>query len=244
MIKNFDISYDFEHYFLPNIWEDCEIPTTEKGAENQEGNIMSKQDKTLLFMTLAVTLTEKNEMPIVSPYTGDIPEDIMGIHRTNRVSNPKVAPHFYFEDNRIYQYWNKPFETEKLVSRFKCSISMDFSMTNEMGRPQKIYSSFLNKLWAAWLQSRGHAVIPNVSFPDEIQEDYWIEGWPKHSIIAVSSIGVLRHGSPKGWLDGLNRIKEELQPLHIIRYGAKLPGENTTNCTYFTNDNNRSANGR
>ena len=211
---------------------------------NAEDMLLTKKDKTLLFMTLSVTMTSNNEMPIVKSFTDEIPEDIIGIHRVKHLFNPKIAPHFYLDDYRIYQYWNKPFETEKILSGFKYSISTDFSMTNEMGRPQKMYSSFLNKLWAAWLQSRGHNIIPNVSFPDEYWEDYWIEGWPENSIIAVSSVGVKRHGNPKGFIRGLNRIKSELKPIHILRYGPKIDGESDYNCTYFINDNTRLAYGR
>lgn len=200
-------------------------------------------DPTLLFMTLAVTMTSDNEMPIVAPYRVTCPSDIRGIHRLKNNVQRNIAPHFYFSDNLINRYFYRPFETEKIISRFDVSISTDFSMTMEMTRPQKIYSSFLNKLWAAWLQSRGHNVIPNVSFPDEYWENYWLEGWPKHSIIAVSSVGVLTHGNPEGWLKGVERIRKELEPNHILRYGPKIPGENTENCTYFNNDNKRSANG-
>ena len=202
-----------------------------------------KVDSTLLFMTLAVTMTERNEMPIVASYNGDIPDDIRGIHRVKNMTNRHTAPHFFFSDDRIRQFFNSPFETERILANFEVSISVDFSMTSEMSRPQKMYSSFLNKLWAAWLQSRGNKVIPNVSFPDEYWENYWIEGWPKHSIIAVSSVGVLTHGNAEGWLKGMERIRTELRPIHILRYGPKIPGENTENCTYFDNDNKRSANG-
>ena len=202
-----------------------------------------KADPTLLFMTLCVSMTSENEMPIVAPYTGVIPEDIRGIHRVKNIIAPHIAPHFFFSDDRIRQFFDDPFGTEKILSQFKVSISIDFSMTMEMTRPQKIFSSFLNKLWAAWLQSRGLKVIPNISFPDEYWENYWIEGWPRHSIIAVSSVGVLTHGNPEGWLKGMERIRQELKPIHILRYGPKIPGENTENCTYFDNDNNRSANG-
>jgi hypothetical protein len=203
-----------------------------------------KVDPTLLFMTLGVTMTSENEMPIVAPYRGVCPTDIRGIHRLKNRSIRNVAPHFFFDDKRIEQYFSDPFETEKIISQYDASISIDFSMTIEMARPQKMYSSFLNKLWAAWLQSRGHKVIPNVSFPDEYWENYWIEGWPKYSIIAVSSVGVLTHGNSNGWLNGVERIRRELEPLRILRYGPKIPDENSENCIYFKNDNNRFANGR
>jgi hypothetical protein len=209
-----------------------------QGSKEQE-----KADETLLFMTTSVTLTEVNEMPIVSRYAGDLPSDIRGLHRTNYSTPSTVAPHFYFDDKRNRNFFRKPFETEERLQHFKVSISTDFSMTKEMSRPQKVYSSFLNKLWAGWLQSLGHNVIPNVSFPNEYWENYWLEGWPKNSIIAVSSIGVLTHGIPSEWLRGMERIQEELQPIHILRYGPIIPGEYTKNCSFYNNDNNRSANG-
>lgn len=202
-----------------------------------------KVDSTFLFMTSCVTMTSVNEMPIVNAYTGNAPQDIRGIHRVKNMIAPSIAPHFFFNDGMMWQYFCKSFVTEGILSKFRVSISMDFSMTMEMARPQKMFSSFLNKLWAAWLQSRGHQVIPNVSFPDEYWENYWLEGWPKHSIIAVSSVGVFTHGNPEGWLKGMERIRQELNPLHILRYGSRIPGENIENCTYFDNDNKRSANG-
>lgn len=219
------------------------IPQKASAKESTIEAILSHKDSTLLFMTLAVTTTSSNEMPIVRPYSGRIPSDIRGINRAVPQKLYHVAPHFYFEDSRILQYWNRPFETERKLSNFQVSIGIDFSMTNEMTRPQKIYASFLNKLWVAWLQSRGHYVIPNVSFPDEWMEDYWLEGWPRHSVIAISSVGVTQHGNPEEWLKAIKRIREELMPTCILRYGPAIPGEDTENCIYFANDNNRSANG-
>lgn len=201
-------------------------------------------DATLLFMTMCVSMTAENEMPIVAPFTGEVPKDIMGITRIGGVIDPRVAPHFYLKDEKIRAFWNKPFQTAHRLSRFHASVSMDFSMTAEMSKIQKMYSSFLNKLWAAWLQSRGLKVIPNVSFPDEYWEDYWLEGWPKHSIIAVNSVGVLRHGDPELWLKGMLRIREKLKPILILRYGPVILGEDIENCIYFDNDNNRATNGR
>lgn len=118
-------------------------PILEKVQCSEE---LNRADATLLFMTLSVTLTGVNEMPIVSSYNGNLPSDIRGFHRTNYATPSTVAPHFFFEDKRIWSYFDKPFETEERLQQFKASISMDFSMTKEMGRPQKMYSSFLNKL--------------------------------------------------------------------------------------------------
>lgn len=181
-----------------------ELKKTKKSKASIEA-ILEHKDDTLLFMTLAVTMTSKNEMPIVKAYIGPIPSDIRGLHRLAPRRLYHIAPHFYFEDSRIFQYWNKPFETEGILSNFTVSIGIDFSMTNEMTRSQKMYASFLNKLWCAWLQSRGHKVIPNISFPDEWRQDYWIEGWPKHSVIAISNFLMAIQGNGSKLLNAFAR---------------------------------------
>lgn len=200
-------------------------------------------DDTLLFMTLRVSMTSRYEMPIVAPLAFVSFTDILAYHRLKRVNAKCILPHFYVCDKKIKQAFSNPMRTLEKLSQFDASISMDFSMTQEMSRPQKMYSSFLNKLWAAWLQSYGLNVVPNVSWPDEVEQDYWLEGWPKESVISVSSVGI-SHGDPAIWLRGMERVRETLKPTTVIRYGSKIPGETEDNCIYIKNDNNRLANGR
>lgn len=119
---------------------------------------------------------------------------------------------------------------------------MDLSMTSDMSYPEQIYHCYLNKLWAAYLQSLGMNVIPNVSWPADYHLDYWLDGLPRGSIISVSSVGI-SHSSRFGWLSGMERVWNELEPSHVIRYGSKVKGERETDCTYFNNDNNRAING-
>lgn len=196
----------------------------------------------LMDMRLCVTLTTDYEMPIVKPTNIEIPTDIRSFHRVKRNMRKRdFIPHFYTDDNRIRRYMKNRYKTEEMLRNFNASISLDFSMTQEMSMSEKMYASFCNKLWAAWLQNLGHQVIPNVSFPYEVDEDFWIVGWPQNSLIAVSSVGVIRHGNPKVWLRGMERIRAVLKPTHILRYGSKIQGENEENCTYFDNDNNRLA---
>lgn len=215
----------------------------EKTSLSRAASPLERTDDTLLFMTSRVTMTEGYEMPIVAPLATLSFSDLRAYHRLKKDNLRDIIPHFYVSDQKNKQAFFHPFRTKGKLSRFDTSIATDFSMTQEMSRPQKVYSSFLNKLWAAWLQSYGMRVIPNVSWPYEYQEDYWLEGWPKNSIIAVSSVGI-SHGDVNGWLEGMERVWDELCPLHVIRYGSKVPEERTDNCTFIKNDNNRFANGR
>ncbi len=197
----------------------------------------------LLRMRLAVSLTSRYEMPIVAPYENRLPTDIRSI---NRVKDDAyfIAPHFYVCDKLIRRFFNDALKVEKRLSNHMCSIGMDFSMTVEMAYAEKVFSSYLNKLWVAWLQYMGHNVIPNVSFPYEIEEDYWLEGWPTNSVIAISSNGIIRHGNPEVWLSGVKRIISVLRPKFILFYGSTIEGVEFENYRWFANDNNRSAYGR
>ena len=223
----------------------CSNPTAQSPLRfcTPAARFFEQYEPKLTFMTMCVTTTARHEMPIVAAYTGDLPSNIMCYHRLNTFASRTIAPHFYTADTHLHNYLQQIFQVESKLRHFHCSIAIDFSMTSEMTTTQKQYASFLNKLWAAWLQSRGHSVIPNVSFPDEVEKDYWLEGWPTHSVVAVSSVGVIRHGNPAIWLRGMERIRQELQPIHILRYGSKIEGENTDHCTYFLNDNKRAAYG-
>lgn len=231
------------HYFRQlQLFDPADFGMTDTPTSHSDISTLGIDD-TLLFMTLRVTMTSRYEMPIVAPLVNLSFTDILAYHRLKKVSSQSTIPHFYTCDKKIKQAFSHPMRTLEKLRQFNASISMDFSMTQEMSRPQKMYSSFLNKLWAAWLQSYGLNVIPNVSWPDEVEQDYWLEGWPKNSVISVSSVGI-SHGDPATWLRGMERIRETLMPLSIIRYGPKVHGEIEDNCIYIKNDNNRLANGR
>lgn len=81
MKKNLNnpISLDYDRLLLSN-GRNKEIS---KNLMDNSDLSKEKTDSTLLFMTLAVTLTDQNEMPLVSPYTGQIPDNILGIYRLN-----------------------------------------------------------------------------------------------------------------------------------------------------------------
>lgn len=71
---------------LPPMEENFPVITMTKKemAENNystDCSFLEHKDCTLLFMTMSVTMTSKNEMPIVCAYKGSIPSDIRGIHR-------------------------------------------------------------------------------------------------------------------------------------------------------------------
>lgn len=182
--------------------------------------------------------TSNYQMPIVNPIDCPIPKRIVAYYRTTTGKYQDYVPHFYTNDTNIELVWKNPYKfIERFTNKYSYVIGTDFSVYAELLFAQKIWNIFRNKLLVALWQYYGINVIPNISW---INENYILsfEGWPKHSVIAVNSTGVGNSDRCKAmWIEGYNKMIEFLQPTHIIRYGAKIEGENEYISTYFPNDN-------
>ena len=195
-----------------------------------------------LNLSDGVTFTGAYQMPIVSAVDIAAPNDIMSFHRAIPKRMKGVVPHFYVSDDMIERVWNHWEHYEQSLSAFEAVISTDFSMYREMPAPQRMYNCYRNKLLAARWQRDGLIVVPNVSWSDEASLDYAIDGWPKHSVIAINSTGLRNDRKGKYlWQIGYQHVVASLEPTLILRYGAKQPGEMEDISIYYENDNLKSA---
>ncbi len=186
--------------------------------------------------------TDIYQMPKVKPYTGDIPSEIISFNRarTSR-ENPGAAIHFFIWDRFFDCVWNTPSKYVGMFRRFWGLISTDYSVYADMTRPEVLWNSYRNKLLAAWFQEQGVAVIPNVSWARPWSYDFCFDGFPKHSVIAVNSTGIRKDSfSASLWMQGYEKAIEVLEPMKIVRYGAKQDGEYESISIYFPNDNYKS----
>ena len=89
----------------------------------------------------------------------------------------------------------------------------------------------------AWWQHQGKTVIPNVVVDSSIIE-CCLDGYPKHSVIAMNSSGIGKDIRAKqNWQIIYPYIIKELDPALIIRYGGKQENEIEETSAYYDNDN-------
>lgn len=190
-----------------------------------------------------LSLTDEYQMPRVKPFEGEIPSEIMSFNRARALKqNPSIGVHFYVHDSFFNCVWNAPTKYVEMFKRFWGIISTDYSVYAEMTISEVMWNSFRNKLLAAWYQKQGVIVIPNVSWSRSWSYGFCFDGFPKHSIIAINSTGIGKDPfSIKLWMEGYQRALEVLEPVKIIRYGAKINGEDEAISIYFPNDNHKSA---
>ncbi len=177
-------------------------------------------------------------MPIVEPCNvSHIPLCWVGFNGCKTADKPQgKGVHFYVDDYQFERLWRSPALYLPRLRRFRCVISPDFSLYVDMPQPMKMWNVYRNRLLAAWWQSVGLDVIPNVSWAEPDSYSYCFEGLPLHSIVAIGSMGANRYRLTRYlWLKGYHTALELLEPTLIIRYGERVPGEDEGRSIYIDN---------
>lgn len=207
---------------------------------------ISKQGPLHMVLNQFMNFTSRNQQPIVNPASSTCPDSIRALYRiANTPAAYKiVCPHFFTKDENIEPAWNKPLTYVAILRKFGRCISTDFSIYENMVDEQKRWNSFRNKFLSALWQRFGIDVIPAPSWGNNIADiDYYMEGWPKYSLIAINSTGVGRDKHSRHlYLDGYNAMLDILRPVHILRYGEYIEGENAGISTFYANDARREVN--
>lgn len=130
--------------------------------------------------------------------------------------------HFFIHDYKFQRIWQQPERYLKPLGRFEWLISPDFSLYRDMPVALQIYNHY-RKMWmAAYWQSRGLRVIPNVTFGGPQTLDWFLDGMPKDSVIAMSCVSLADGGEWAEFLkEACKRVKEQLRPTAVLWYGPE-----------------------
>ncbi|MDE7442392.1 MAG: DUF4417 domain-containing protein [Muribaculaceae bacterium] len=202
------------------------------------------EDPFKLHMCECCNFTSNWQMPIIEPVIDlDILKyEIMGY---DRIANPKhlaYGMHFYSADHKILPSLRSYLKVYERIKGQPFIIGPDYSIKMNMPFPKKLSNSFDIKLVTAWYQFMGSLTIPNIVWADVEHMDAYLEGYPKNSIIAINSTGLgWNQRARENWISGYRHVVQELNPLAIIRYGAKIKGEIESISVYKKNDNLKSS---
>lgn len=137
--------------------------------------------------------------------------------------------HFYYDDFKFINAWRDPDKYLEKLARFKAVISPDFSLYTDFPRALQILSCYRRQWCGKYWQEAGLDVIPDVVWGDEESYKFCFLGIPKHSTVAVSSVGVTVDKEWNGknnslFLQGYNEMLKRLEPETIIYYGTEIDG--------------------
>lgn len=187
------------------------------------------------------------QMPMID--TEDvIPSDLIGFNYAKTSKKKNCGIHFFIDDYQFERVWNYPEKYIEVLSEYECILTPDFSLYTDMPMPMKIWNTYRSRQIGNYYQSQGIRVIPTVSWAEPDTYQFCFDGLPKHSIIAVSSVGVMRDKDALHiFADGLKEAIRVLKPKTILMYGSKVQGidiGDDIEVHYYTNKVTEEWNGR
>lgn len=168
-------------------------------------------------------LTNEYQIPFLIEQSFDqIPTEAVAFSEINKVNEKNKIVHFFQEDKKIEAIWNNPYKYIPILQKFPCVIEPDFSVLLDMPKPIQIYNIFRTRLIGTLFQKNGINVIANISWAGKNSYDFCFDGVCKHSIIAVSTVGVSKNTySRKFFQNGFIEMLKVIEPRKIIIYGGK-----------------------
>lgn len=162
------------------------------------------------------------ELPIIQ--TSDkIPNKLVSFSRAMSKSwkDFDCWVHFYEHDEKFERIWSNPKHYLNKLKKFKGIISPDFSLYRNMPLVMQMWNTYRGRALAAWLNSNGVSVIPNVRFNDIRTYLFCFDGIEPDKTIALGSHGCIKGKSDKEFFKkGLAETVSRLKPKNIVVYGA------------------------
>lgn len=161
----------------------------------------------------------------------DIP--IQGFNYALKEKNPeRIGVHFFLHDYQFERVWKYPDRYVEVLKKFAYVLSPDFSPYADIPKSLKIFNVY-RKMWCGrYWQENGINVIPTITWGNNEDLDWCLDGVPRYSTIAISTMGEGRWGNFRALKSNWQRIMDKLEPKTILLYGKDLSDELSGNIVF------------
>lgn len=161
----------------------------------------------------------------------DIP--LQGFNYALKEQHPEnIGVHFFLHDYQFERVWKYPDRYTECLSKFAYVLSPDFSPYADIPKALKIFNIY-RKMWCGrYWQEHGLKVIPTITWGNDEDLEWCLEGVPKHSTIAISTMGEGRWANFNSLKSNWQRIVDKLEPETILLYGKDLSKELSGNIVF------------
>lgn len=190
---------------------------------------MSERDRTFNAYNLPllrdVELAGACDVPALAP-CDEVPDDLVGFNyvKSLRGDLRRDGVHFFLDDYQFERVWRRPDLYVRMLARFWCVLTPDFSLYRDMPLAMQLYNVFRSRLIGAFWQRHGLRVIPTLQWSTPESFDFVFDGLPERSTVAVSTVGVLTDPVATAlWRLGMSEALERLRPNLVLLYGLPMP---------------------
>ena len=219
-----------------------EVPSPKKKKHRSAGYrtgdlVLNKQD--ILEHVEFLMVPGQLPIPVVKRVDSfGLPAQALPFSKVINKATKDMMVVFYECDINFARVLHNPKRYVEPLKKFTCVVGPDFSQKIGMNEFVCYYNNWWTKALTAFYQSQGVFMIPNVTWSDPASYAYAFIGLPKHSVIAINCTGIKgNHAAMYLWRKGYEEALRVLEPILIIRYGDKMPGEREDISVYYENIN-------
>ncbi len=175
--------------------------------------------------------------PVLEPNYNTIIDRLIPFNEAYSYGITNAVIHFFISDRLFMRIFRNPDKYLDFLRKCKAVIGPDMSQFVDMPAEMRYRHSICNALMSGYLQEKGVNIIPNITWSKCDSFSYSFPQNLRCSVIAINSNGV--HSSDLSlyrWKQGYHMALKTLSPLHIIRYGQPVAGENNSISTFFCNE--------
>lgn len=164
----------------------------------------------------------KFDMPIMK-VCKHVPKSLIPFNYAMSSNDYSAGIHFFIDDYQFERLWNRPKQYLKLLKKFDCVLTPDFSLYLDMPLPMQQWNEYRRRALGNYWQRNGIKVIPTLSWSIKDSFGFCFDGLPKNGTYAVSSVGVAKDkDSKKLWFEGMEYAIQKLKPTTILLYGSDI----------------------
>jgi len=179
-----------------------------------------------------ITYRDSRGVPILKAVKEDNILDLVPSHTHNAGGTKPVPPsarngyaHCYLDDYQFERFWNFPIRYVDYLLTFNGALSPDYSVYADWPEDIQRINVYRNRALGAYWAYNGIAVIPSISWSTEKSFEWCFNAVEKGSILAISTVGVLRTEELQRLLVvGYSEMLNRLRPIKVLVYG-KCPNE-------------------
>lgn len=195
------------------------------GGKNQT-RILEQNIHNLVYGRFEIT--NEYGFPNIYPVHIDNLKDIplQGFNYALKEKQPEnIGVHFFLHDYQFERVWKYPDRYTECLSKFAFVLSPDFSPYADTPKALKVFNIY-RKMWCGrYWQEHGIKVIPTITWGNDEDLGWCLEGVPKHSTIAISTMGEGRWANFRALKSNWQYVLDKLEPETVLLYGKDLSSE-------------------
>ena len=162
------------------------------------------------------------DMPLLSPYNGKLPDDLISYADRNKKLF-HLGIHCFLYDYKIDSTWHSPSLVISCLREYNCVIAPDFTLFIDMPRAINVWNVYRNRWVSSFWQKEKINLVPSASWGNVNSFDYCFDGLPDNSIIAIGHTAIGKDkDARKLYRLGVETLIERKHPSKLIVYGAPL----------------------